>query len=367
MAVSVEPVRDRDACERALQEIDTLLEATPGTADADRLEILSILVADYERRNVELPDPDPVAFLQFAMAGQGRNQTDLAQLLGSRSRASEVLKRKRALSAEMIERIVAEWRLPYEQLARHYAVESGAMRMLRRGATAIVAFFLLGAAIATGLVSYYGADLPSTEDLRAYARAMPTPPADFVAVANLPPHVVSAFIAAEDGSYYAHGGADPFAIMRATFNAVPALLAGRKPNTGATITQQLAKSILLANEGPTLGRKVRELVLAGRLEEALGKERILELYLNASYFGGPAYGLTAAAAFYFDKPVALLTLPEAAYLAAVLKAPNGLRIDVPVNVAPAAQRRNWVLTRMVDEGMITPAIARLAQETPLQR
>lgn len=367
MAVSVEPIRSREACERALLEIDTLLEAAPGTADADRLEILSILVADYERRNIELPDPDPVAFLQFAMAGQGLSQTDLAQLLGSRSRASEVLKRKRALSAEMIDRIVAEWRLPYEQLARHYAVESGAMRMLRRSAIAVVAFVMFGAAVATGLVSYYGADLPSTAELRVYARSMPSPPADFVTVAELPPHVVSAFVAAEDGRYYAHGGADPFAIIRATFRAVPDLLAGRKPSSGATITQQLAKIMLLPDEGPTLGRKVRELILVGRLEEALGKERILELYLNASYFGGPAYGLTAAASFYFDKPVNHLTLPEAAYLAAVLKAPNSLRIDVPGNVAPAAQRRNWVLTRMVDEGMITSAVARFAQEAPLQR
>jgi len=367
MAVSVEPIRDPEACERALLEIDTLLEASPGTADADRLEILSILVADYERRTSELPDPDPVAFLQFAMAGQGRNQTDLAQLLGSRSRASEVLKRKRALSAEMIDRIVAEWRLPYEQLARHYAVESGAMRILRRGAIATVALVMLGASVAAGLVSYYGADLPSTDELRVYASSMPSPPADFVALADLPPDVVSAFLAAEDGNYYAHGGADPFAIMRATFNAVPDLLAGRKPSSGATITQQLAKTMLLKDEGPTLGRKVRELILAGRLEDALGKERILELYLNASYFGGPAYGLTAAAWFYFDKPADRLSLPEAAYLAAVLKAPNSLRIDVPDNIAPAAQRRNWVLTRMADDGMITPVAARLAQEAPLRR
>lgn len=367
MAVTVEPIRDREACERALLEIDALLNASPGTADADRLEILSILVADYERRTVELPDPDPVAFLQFAMAGQGRNQTDLAQLLGSRSRASEVLKRKRALSAEMIERIAAEWRLPYQQLARHYAVESGAMRMLRRGAVAVVAFVLLGAAVVAGLVSYYGADLPSTADLRAYASSIPSPPAEFVTVADLPPHVVSAFLAAEDASYYAHGGADLFAIMRATLNAVPDLLAGRKPSSGATITQQLAKTMLLPDEGPTLDRKVRELILAGRLEQALGKERILELYLNASYFGGPAYGLVAAAAFYFDKPADRLTLPEAAYLAAVLKAPNTLRIDVADNVAPAAQRRNWVISRMVDEGMITAAVSRIAQEAPLQR
>jgi penicillin-binding protein 1A len=218
-----------------------------------------------------------------------------------------------------------------------------------------------------GLVSYYGADLPATADLRAYASSMPSPPADFVTVADLPPDVVSAFLAAEDGSFYAHGGADLFAIIRATFNAVPDLLAGRKPSSGATITQQLAKTLLLPDEEPTLGRKIRELVLAGRLEEALGKERILELYLNASYFGGPAYGLTAAASFYFDKPADRLTLPEAAYLAAVLKAPNSMRIDVPGNVGPATQRRNWVLVRMVDEGMITPAAARLAQEVPLRR
>lgn len=366
MAVSVEPVRSWEVCERALLEIETLWDAAPGTAEADRLEILSILVADYERRNIELPDPDPVAFLQFAMAGQGLSQTDLAQLLGSRSRASEVLKRKRALSVEMIDRIVAEWRLPYEQLARRYAVESGAMRILRRGATAVVAFALLGAAVVASLVSYYGADLPSTADLRAYTSAMPSPPADIVKVADLPPHVVAAFIAAEDGSYYAHNGVDLFAILRATLGAVPDLLAGRKPGTGATITQQLAKILLLPDEGPTLGRKVRELILAGRIEEALGKERILELYLNASYFGGPAYGLTAAAAFYFDKPVDHLTLPEAAYLAAVLKAPNNLRIDMPGNIALAAQRRNWVLVRMVDEGMITPADARHAREAPVR-
>lgn len=127
MAVLVKPIRNSKDCAEALSEIDRLLDSVPGSDDADRLEVISVLVADYEQRNVRLPDPDPVSFLKFAMASQGRSQADLAQLLGSRSRASEVLKRRRALSSEMIEKITAEWKLPYEHLARHYRVQSAAI------------------------------------------------------------------------------------------------------------------------------------------------------------------------------------------------------------------------------------------------
>jgi penicillin-binding protein 1A len=374
MSIAVKPIRSAEDCAHALAEIDRLFGAEPGTEAADRLEILSILVADYERRHVRLPEPDPIAFLEFAMAGQGRTQSDLAQLIGSRSRASEVLKRKRPLSAEMIEKIVAAWRLPYDQLSRQYRVQSPVLRLMKRGAVATGVVLLAAGITLSAAFWSYGTLLPGVVDLKAYAetnpvtqRTTPAGPPQFVAMPDIPIHVVKAFLAAEDRSFFGHGGYDLLAILRASLFSIPDLLENKKPSGGATITQQLAKNMLLAGESPSVSRKIKEIILARRLEDALSKTRILELYLNTIYYGGPAYGIADAASFYFGKTIGQLSISESAYLAALPKAPNTMRIDVAENMERARLRRDWVLSRMADDGLITSAVARMAQGDPLQR
>jgi penicillin-binding protein 1A len=118
-------------------------------------------------------------------------------------------------------------------------------------------------------------------------------------------------------------------------------------------------------EGPSLRRKIKEIILAQRLEEALTKDRILETWLNVIYFGGQEYGIAAASQRYFGKTPGNLTIAEAAYLAGLPKAPNVYRLDVADNRIRAKERRDWVLDRMATDGMITVSAARLASAEPL--
>jgi penicillin-binding protein 1A len=370
----VKPIRSADDHCAVLAEIDRLFQAEPGTAEADRLEVLAILAADYERKLHPLPAPDPVALLTVAMEAQGRSQADLARVLGSRSRASEVLNRRRHLSAEMAVRLAREWSLPLEPLSAPYTVnDGGKRRMLARGgilarggmaAAVLVTFLGLSAG---GLYWSYARDLPSVEALAA--SKPPEAP-----LSKIPPHVVKAFLAAEDENYYGHQGYSPSAILRAAARGVWRLAvsgyaggeSGKKPEGAATITQQLAKNVFLAGQAPSLGRKVKEIVLAHRIEGALSKDRILEIYLNQIYMGGTAWGITAAAEQYFGKALADLSVAEAAYLAGLPKAPNAYRLDASENRDRAKRRRDWVLARMADDGLITATAAQFAQGEPLQ-
>lgn len=119
----VRPIRTRQDHASALREVDRLWGAEPDTADGDYLDVLLTLVADYEDRRFPIPPSDPIEVLHFAIREMNRSQSDLARILGSRSRASEVLSRKRALTLDMIRAISAEWHLPIEALVRPYAVE----------------------------------------------------------------------------------------------------------------------------------------------------------------------------------------------------------------------------------------------------
>jgi penicillin-binding protein 1A len=368
---TVKPIRTADEHQAALGEIDRLFNAVPDTPEADRLAVLCILVADYERKFHPVAPPDPVEYLTFSMQAQGRSQADLAKVLGSRSRASEILSRRRHLSADMIAKLSQAWALPKEPLSATYRVSGGIGRMAVRGVAALGLILAVGAASIGGVFWSYGRDLPSTAELDRY-----TPPdverhgADgklaeyrrFVPLSQIPPHVVKAFLAAEDQDYYAHSGYSIPAITRAAFRN---LTAEGKLQGAATITQQLAKNLLLPGEPPSLQRKIRELILAARIEGTLDKDRILELYLNQIYFGGHAYGIAAAARQYFGKAPADLSVAEAAYLAALPKAPNHYRLDVPTNQHRAKERRDWVLDRMADDGLITVSAARLARAEPL--
>jgi HTH-type transcriptional regulator/antitoxin HigA len=126
--MDVRPIRDEEGLRWALAEIASYFdrEPTPGTVEADRFEILSVLIRDYESRAWPIENADPIEILQFAIEDMGRSQTELARILGSRSRAAEILGRKRALTIPMIHKISEEWHIPRELLARPYKLEATA-------------------------------------------------------------------------------------------------------------------------------------------------------------------------------------------------------------------------------------------------
>ncbi len=177
-----------------------------------------------------------------------------------------------------------------------------------------------------------------------------------VRVADLPPHVPQAFIAAEDKRFYEHDGADTTAIVRAAWVN---WRTGRTVSGASTITQQLIKNLVL-DPRQTIRRKAQEVRLARELEERLSKNEILELYLNRVYFGAGFYGLDAASTHYFGKPPAELTLGEAALLAALPQAPS--RLALTGNLDEARMRQAYVLSEMADAGFIDVLQADLARK-----
>ena len=187
----------------------------------------------------------------------------------------------------------------------------------------------------------------------------------FVPVDAIPKRVVDAFLAAEDKSFYRHSGLDPAGLFRAGYTFARSKLSESAPRPvgGSTITQQVAKNFLLSPE-VTVERKVKEAILALRLEKALPKNAILELYLNQIYLGKGSYGVAAAALNYFNSSLDDLTVAEAAYLAALPKAPNNYH---PVRrYAQAVGRRNWVVGRMLADGRISAVEAEEALAAPLE-
>lgn len=185
----------------------------------------------------------------------------------------------------------------------------------------------------------------------------------FVPIEAIPRQLQQAFISAEDQNFETHLGVDPVAVARAVVTNVENYLGGRRMLGASTITQQVAKNMLVGSDR-TLLRKVREAMLAVRLENALPKARILEIYLNEIFLGAQAYGVAAAAQAYFDKALDDLTLSDAAFLAALPKAPNNYN---PLRFPEQARiRRNWVLDRMLDDGAITAAQAEAARAEPIQ-
>lgn len=184
----------------------------------------------------------------------------------------------------------------------------------------------------------------------------------FVPVDVVPAPLIAAFLSAEDKNFYDHHGLDYFGVARAMLTNVHHALTGRRMVGASTITQQVAKNFLLTNE-VSMERKIKEAILALRIERAFAKDRILELYLNEIYLGMGAYGVASAALVYFNKPLDELTLAEMAYLAALPKAPNNYH---PRRKAAAAiGRRNWVLERMAANGFIDEAAAQAAKNEPL--
>ncbi len=228
--------------------------------------------------------------------------------------------------------------------------------------------FLLCISVVMGvlyLVWYYSHDLPDFESLHHYkpptvsriyasggalAHEFATQNRVFVPIKVLPPKVINAFIAVEDQRFLSHVGIDFIALTRAIITNVGRIINSQRMIGASTITQQVAKNFLLSHE-VSLTRKIREAILALRIEQALSKSRILELYLNEIYLGRGAYGVAAAALAYFNKSLDALNIDEIAFLAILPKAPS--RYEPTKRYASALARRNWALKRMLDESFIT--------------
>ena len=222
------------------------------------------------------------------------------------------------------------------------------------------------AALAT-LIFIYGNDLPDYRKLATYAPPVATRlyAADgsllieyaeerrvFIDYDDLPAQLVNAFVAAEDQNFWTHPGIDVQGILRAVVNNGARLVGFNTNFSGAsTITQQVAKNFFLTSER-SLSRKIKEAILALRLERTFSKKHIMTLYLNEIFLGARAYGVGSAALMYFNKPVSELSLAECAFLASLPKAPN--------DRARAVERRNYVIRRMLEEGYITKPQADVA-------
>ncbi len=176
---------------------------------------------------------------------------------------------------------------------------------------------------------------------------------------DFPPMLVNAYLAAEDKTFFSHHGLDYPGLVRA---AVQGIMAGETPRGTSTITQQVAKNLLVGNE-VSYTRKLKEAILAWRMESVLTKQQILELYLNQIFLGRNAYGVQAASRAYFDKDVGQLTLPEMAYLAILPKGPANYQPET--RTARALERRNWVLKEMLGNKFISQAQYEAAVAAPL--
>src|SRR3954451_10656172 len=235
-------------------------------------------------------------------------------------------------------------------------------KWVRGAAWVFAAFFTLFAA----MWIYFASGLPSSEKLLAYQPDLPTnirgydgtPVQTFarerrveLSYDEYPPLVVHAFLSAEDKDFFSHHGIDiPGLIGAVADYSVKSVIGGGRAKGGSTITQQVAK-YLLKDSSYNVGRKAREAILAFRLESTLTKQQILELYLNSIFLGRNAYGVQAASRAYFDKDVNELTLPEAAYLAVLPKAPANY--DPVRATQKALDRRNYVLREMYKNGYIS--------------
>ena len=214
-----------------------------------------------------------------------------------------------------------------------------------------------------GMLWYYAQDLPDLGQLQNYQPSLVTQVYSndkqligqffierriLTPLSQIPEHLRRAVIAVEDVRFFEHPGLDYIGILRAAWTN---LRRGGKVEGASTITQQLARSLFLSSER-TFDRKVRELVLAYKMELVSSKEQILETYLNQIYFGQGAYGVAAAAQSYFGKDLSALTVAEAAFLAGLPKSPN--HFSPFKNYARAKKRQEHVLDRMEEAGFITP-------------
>ena len=172
----------------------------------------------------------------------------------------------------------------------------------------------------------------------------------FIPYDAIPKKVINAFLSAEDKNFFSHPGVDAKGVLRATINNIKNIMTSKRLEGASTITQQVAKNFLLTNE-VSINRKIKEAILAFRIERALSKERILELYLNQIYLGSGAYGIAAASLEYFDKSIKELDYSEASLLAALPKAPS--KYNPYNNIDLAKFRRDLVLKNLNQNGFLS--------------
>jgi penicillin-binding protein 1A len=239
-------------------------------------------------------------------------------------------------------------------------------------------FVVVGGGLAAAVYIYsFTRDLPSVEALQNYQPPITTrvyagdgtllgeyarERRIFVPISFVPKLVINAFTSAEDKNFFSHPGIDPSGIMRAAVKDVFNVLEHKRLEGASTITQQVAKNFLLNSE-VKFSRKIKEAILAVRIDATYSKQKILELYLNEIFLGQNSYGVAAAALNYFGKSLDQLDIAEVAFLAELPKAPSNY--DPRTNHAAALERRNWVIGQMADNGYITAEQAREAIAEPL--
>ncbi len=259
-----------------------------------------------------------------------------------------------------------------------HQTEAGKLKFLASFIGFLVLFAIAGGAGILLVFYYYGRDLPDYRQLADYdpptvtrlhagdgrlLAEYATEKRVYVPIEAIPRRVLNALLSAEDKNFYSHPGIDFIGVGRAIVTNLANLGRDRRPVGASTITQQVAKNFLLSNE-LSLDRKIKEAILAFRIEQAFTKDRILDLYLNEIYLGFGSYGVAAAALNYFNKSLDELSIAEAAFLAALPKAPNNYH---PIKRFDAAlARRNWVIGRMLEDKRITFEEAEAAWAEPLQ-
>ncbi len=238
-------------------------------------------------------------------------------------------------------------------------------RLFKNILIAFISFFLLLSIFLLGILWSYSNSIPDYKFLKNYKPPVSskvyagngdlvadfsTEKRIFVPYRSIPKVVINSFLSAEDKNFFSHPGVDAKGVLRAVINNIQNILTSKRLEGASTITQQVAKNFLLSNE-ISLNRKLKEAILAFRIERALSKERILELYLNQIYLGSGAYGVAAASLEYFDKSIKELNYEEASLLAALPKAPS--KYNPYRNKELAKFRRNLVLKNLLDNDFIS--------------
>ena len=237
-------------------------------------------------------------------------------------------------------------------------------RIIKNILILILSFSLLGTFFLLAILWAFSNNLPDYKFLKNYKPSVSskvysgdgelvndfsTEKRIFVPYKAIPTIVINSFLSAEDKNFFFHPGVDAKGVMRATINNISNIISSKRLEGASTITQQVAKNFLLTNE-VSLNRKIKEAILAFRIERALSKERILELYLNQIYLGEGTYGVASASLEYFDKPISELNYEEAALLAALPKAPS--RYNPYKDIVLAKFRRDLVLKNLFDNDYI---------------
>src|SRR6056300_234681 len=238
-------------------------------------------------------------------------------------------------------------------------------KIIKKLSIVIIGFFLVISLLILGILWSFSNNLPDYKFLKNYKPPVSSKVfsgdgdlvADFsqekrifVPYNSIPQNVINSFLSAEDKNFFSHPGVDAKGVLRATINNIQNIMTSKRLEGASTITQQVAKNFLLTNE-VSLNRKIKEAILAFRIERALSKERILELYLNQIYLGEGTYGVASASLEYFDKSSSELNYEEAALLAALPKAPS--RYNPYKNIELAKFRRDLVINNLFENNYIS--------------